>query len=163
MKSIFALFTTYEDIRETVDELIAAGFDEGEMNVIVDEEVAKGHLDVNLQRVDVKATDELGQETTGLDVMLGVEQPVEVPRMGQVYAAGEIATILARTAASPGGGSVEDTMEEFGVPASMTGTYIDAVIDGAYLFWIRTGDEQASQAEEIFHDHDASHLVSYGT
>ena len=101
MKSVFALFDAYEDIKETVDELIAAGFDEGEMNVIVDEEVAKGHLDVNLEHVEVKATDELGEEATGLDVMLGVEQPVEVPRLGDVYAAGEIATILARTAASP--------------------------------------------------------------
>lgn len=162
MKSVFALFGTYEDVRDTVDELIEEGFEQEEMNVIVDEEVAKGDLNVDLQRVDVKATDELGEEATGLHVVLGVEQPVEAPRMGEVLAAGEIATILARTAAAPGGGSVADTMEEFGVPPSMTGTYIEAVIDGAYLFWIRTSDEEAPQAEEILRVHNGSNLISYG-
>jgi hypothetical protein len=159
MKSIFALFDPYQDIKDAVDELIAEGFDEEEMNVIVDEEVAKGDLDVDLQRVDVQATGELGEEATGLHVMLGVEQPVEVPRMGEVLAAGEIATILARTAAAPGEGSA-DTMEEFGVPRAMIETYIEAVIEGSYLFWIRTSDEEAPQVEDILRVHNGSHLSS---
>ncbi len=162
MKSIFALFGAYEDVRDTVDELIEEGFEQEEMNVIVDEEVAKGDLEVNLQRVDVKATDQLGEEVAGLHVMLGVEQPVEAPRMGEVLAAGEIATILARTAAAPGGGSVSDTMEEFGVPREMIETYIEAVIEGSYLFWVRTRDEEAPQAEEILRVHNGSHLAGHG-
>jgi hypothetical protein len=162
MQSVFSLFENYEDGRLAVDELLDEGFDEEEMNVIVDAEVAKTHMDVNLERVAIKATDELGEETTGLGIMLGTEQPVAFPPpLGDVYAAGDLATILAKTAAEPGSENLEKALEEFGIPRSMTAAYVEALTNGALLFWMRTSDEQATRVSEILRVHGGTQIVSY--
>lgn len=162
MKSIFSLFEQYQHCEAAVDDLLQAGFEQEEFNVIVSAKVAKTHLDVDLDAVDVKATDEVGQETKGLDVLLGVEQPIDVPRLGRVYAAGEIATIMAKAVEAPRTGTVDETLEEFGVPGSMTETYIDAIANDRLLFWVRTKDERASQAGEILRRHNGKKMFGHG-
>lgn len=162
MKSVFSLFENYEDCKAAVDDLLQEGFDEEEMNVIVDEELAKTHMDVNLEHVVIKATDEIGEEATGLDVLLGVEQPVVIPRLGSVYAAGEIATFLAKTAQASDIESVENTIAEFGIPRSIASSCIETILDGGVLFWVRTSDEQAPKAGEIFRAHNGFNIVSHG-
>jgi hypothetical protein len=162
MKSVFSLFERYQDCKEAVDELLESGFDQDELNVIVSTKVAKTHIDKDLDAIDVKATDQIGQEAKGLEVLLGVEQPIDVPRLGQVYAAGEIATILAKTVEAPRTGTVDDSLVEFGIPASMTETYIDAVAGDRLLFWVRTGDERASQAGKILQRYNGEEIVAHG-
>lgn len=161
MKSIFALFETYEDCEAAVDELLGQGFDDEEMNVVVDEEVAKTHLDVDLEAVDLKATDEYGEEAEGLDIILGTEQPLAIYPLGDVYAAGQLATILAKTAAAPDTGGFKGALVEFDVPEPVAGAYTEAVVEGAFLFWIRTGDERASEAAQILRVHNGAHVTSH--
>jgi hypothetical protein len=161
MQSVFSLFEVYEDCEEAVDDLVEQGFDEEEINVIVDEEVAKTHLDVDLDRVDVKATDELGEEARGLDILLGVEQPVVLPGLDEVYAAGDVATVLAKTAASPDTGGLVGALVEFGVSQPIANAYIEAIEDGGLLFWLRTSDDRASEAGEILREHNGLHVTSY--
>lgn len=163
MQSVFSLFEMYEDCEGAVDELIEQGFDEVEFNVIVDEEVAKTHLDVDLGRVDVKATDELGQEAKGLDILLGVEQPVVLPGLDDVYAAGDVATVLAKTAASPDTGGLEGALVEFGVSQRIASVYVEAIEDGGLLFWLRTSDDRSSEADEILREYNGLHVTSYAS
>ena len=162
MKSVFSLFESYENCEEAVDELLAEGFDEEELNVIVDQEVAKSHLDVDLERIDVEATEELGEGMEGLEVLLGVEQPVQMPRVGEVYAAGQLATILAKTAAAPDTGGLREALIDFDVAETVASAYEEAVLDGALLFWVRTPDAHASKAAEILRDGGGRHVTSYG-
>jgi hypothetical protein len=162
MKSVFALFENYVDCREAVDDLLHADFDDEEINVIVDAEVAKTYMDVNLERAAIEATDEIGEEATGLDIILGAERPLEVPPLGNIYAAGEIATVLVNAAAAPDTTGVENMMEEFGVPSSASGTYVETIATGGVVFWIRTEDDRASQAREILRAHNGLEIVSYG-
>ena len=162
MKSVFSLFEKYQDCEAAVDDLLEADFAQDEFNLIVKAEVARTHLDVDLDVVDVKATDQVGQESRGLDVLLGVEQPIDVPRLGRVYAAGEIATIMAKTVESPRTGTVADTLEEFGVPSSMTTPYIEAIANDWLLFWVRTSDERAALAGEILRRHNGKKMASHG-
>ena len=63
MKSIFAQFDDYQDAEQAVDALVEEGFDEASMNVIVREQLAKRRLDVNLHKVDVMKSDEVGSDT----------------------------------------------------------------------------------------------------
>ena len=162
MKSVFALFMDYEDCRNAVDELLQAGFDEEEMNAMVDEKHAKERMEVNLERLDVQATDAVGDRARGLDVLLGVEQPVVVPRLGSVYAAGEIGTMLAKAAKASGEGQVKEAMAEFGIPAARAEAYIQGIIDGGILFWVRTSDERAAEAAQIFRVHNGTRIMSHG-
>jgi hypothetical protein len=161
MQSVFSLFETYEDCAEAVDELIEEGFDEAEMNVIADEEVAKTHLDIDPGRADVEATDELGEEAKGLDILLGVEQPVVLPGLDDVYAAGDVATVLVKTAASPDTGGLVSALVEFGVSQPIAHAYVEAMEDGGLLFWLRTGDDRASEGAEILREHNGLHVTSH--
>jgi len=161
VRSVFALFERYEDCEEALGELLEQGFEEQEMNVIVDQEVAKTNLDVSLQQVDVKATDELGERRTGLDILLGTEQPVDVPRLGAVYAAGDLATILVKTAAAPDTGGLEEALMDFSVSRPIADAYAEGILADGLLFWIRTDDERASEAGEILREHNGVHVASY--
>jgi hypothetical protein len=160
MKSVFSLFMAYVDCEAAVDELLQEGFDGEELNVIVDAELAKSYMDVNLERVDIQATDELGEEAMGLGVRLGAERPVRIPRLGTIYAAGKLATILAKTADAEG--TVKETLGEFGVPAPTAETYIEGVISGGLLFWIRTSDRRAAKAAEICEVHNGIQVITHG-
>ncbi len=160
MISVLALFERYEDCKAVVDRLMVQGFDEQHMNVIVDEEVAKTHFDVSLQQVDVKATDELGERRTGLDILLGTEQPIDVPWLGAVYAAGELATILVKTAAAPDTGGLKDALVDLDVSEPTARRYVEGILAEGLLFWIRTDDERASEAVEILREHNGRHVTS---
>jgi len=164
MKTIFGMFEGYEDARAAVDELLEKGFDQGEMNVIVDEELAKQNLEVNLETIDVKASDELGERAAeGLDAMLGVEQPVRIPQTGAVYAAGGLATMTAKAAMTPNasGQGLRPALVSLGVPQGIARTYAQGVAESTLLFWIRTSDERAREAADTLRLHHALHVDSY--
>lgn len=162
VKPVFSLFLDYEDCEVAFDSMIHQGFDEADMNVIVKEEVAKTQFDVDLSRVDVKATDELGAKQTGLDVFLGTEQPVPVAEIGSVYAAGDVATIVAKTAASPDGGGLRNALTDFDMSESRATAYVDGLANDGILFWIRVDDDRASQVGQILRDHNGVHVAAYG-
>jgi hypothetical protein len=162
MKSVFALFESYVDCRDAVEDFLQADFDDEEINVIVDAEVARSHMDVNLERAGIEATDVVGEEATGLDIFLGAERPMEVHPLGNIYAAGEIATVLANAAAAPDTTGIEQMLEEFGVPSSKAGVYVETVATGGLIFWIRVDDDCAAKARKILRKHNGFDIVSYG-
>lgn len=162
MKSVFALFPNYEDCQAAFEALLNEGFDRQELNVIVDEAVAKTHIDVDLSEVDVKASAEVGGRAEGLDTWLGKEQPVVVPPLDEVYAAGEMATILAKTAAAPDGGGLRNTLANFNVSDPAAKAFAEALVEGALLFWVRTEDPRASGAAKILRKHNGLHVRNYG-
>lgn len=131
------------------------------MNAILDVEVAKNHLEVDLDRVDVAASEELDGTGAGLDIMLGTEQPVAAPGVGDVYVAGQLATILVKTAAAPDTGDMEVALIDFNVSPAMAAAYTEGLVDGSLLFWIRASDERASEAAEILKEHGGAHVASH--
>ena len=162
MQSVFALFADYENGKVAVEDLLEAGFEQEEMNAILDAEVAKTHVEIDLDRVDIVKSDELDGTRAGLDVMLGTEQPVGAPGVGDVYAAGELATILVKTASAPDTGDMEVALIDFNVAPAMAAAYTEGLVDGGLLFWIRTSDERASEAAEMMRDRGGSHVGSHG-
>jgi hypothetical protein len=161
MQSVFGLFADYENGKAAVEDLLEAGFEQEEMNAILDVEVAKNHLEVDLDRVDVTASEELDGTEGGLDIVLGTERPVAAPGVGEVYAAGKLATILVKAAAAPDTGDMESALIDFNVSPAVAAAYTDGLVEGSLLFWIRASDEKASQAAEILRDHGGAHVASH--
>jgi hypothetical protein len=165
MKSIFGMFERYEDARATIDTLLDQGFEQDAVNVIVLEEIADDLMQVNQSQIDVKVTDEVGEKTAqGLDPLLGVQHPIDIPRVGQVYAAGELATVLAKTAAAPG--AVDDGLEaalvDFGVSEATAQAYSAGVKQGGVLLWIRSDEAHASTAVETLRSQHGMWVTDYG-
>lgn len=164
MKTIFALFQSYANAEEAVNELLEEGFGEEQMNVIVREDTAKENLDLNLHQADVMKTDEVGEQTIhGMQHLLGGEQPVQMPDVGPVLAAGELATILSKGASASGAPdqALAGALEEFGVPDDVAQAYRSGISDGGVLVWIRTEDDQAAAAAGALRGQNGQHVGQY--
>jgi hypothetical protein len=164
MKTVFGLFDSYEKAEEAVTALVKKEFSEAEMNAIVQEETAKSAMEVNLEKVGVAMTEKVGAKNVGgLDALVGGQQPVTVPSVGEVYAAGEMATIVAKTAAAPGTdpGEFQAVLVEFGVPEEVAKAYVGGIQEDGLLFWIRVDDEREAEAIALLNEHKGTHVGSY--
>lgn len=161
MRTIFACFRTYEDAGAAVEELLEKHFDVEEMNAIVQDYVAKGHRDVNLPEANVAVTKKMGDKTArGLDQLIAGEKAVSIPDVGNVFAAGDLATTLAKTAATPGAaeGGIKGALIDFRVSKNFAEIYKTSIKGGGVLFWIRTSDARESEVVKILRNHKAEHV-----
>ncbi|MHB0857598.1 MAG: hypothetical protein ACYC5M_08520 [Anaerolineae bacterium] len=162
MKTTFALFGTYDEAREAIDQLVAQGLGEEQMNAIVLSDVAREHMDVNREKVKIRMTDAVGERTVlGLAAMLGGEQPVQVPEMGRVLAAGDEATILTKHATNPGAASgFREALLDF-MAEDVADAYLAGVKSGGILYWIRSEDDRAGEVANILRQR-GQRVGSYG-
>ena len=160
MKTIFGLFERYGNARQITGELLDLGFDEGDVNVLVRDDVAKGDMQVDLEKVRTQATKEVGQKTVrGLAAILGTEVPVDVPVLGGLYAAGDLATIAVK-AATGGPKGLEQGLIDLGLSESVSESYRVGVEKGSFLVWIRSDDEQAAEVMRIFRE-NAKQVIAH--
>jgi hypothetical protein len=164
MRTIFSRFERYTDADEAVRALLANGIAKEAINVLVDASIAKSNMDeVNLARVHVDVTDAVGkQELTGLALLVGNEQPVNIPGVGPLLAAGQLATILA-SAAVPSDRASDDLqtlLERFGVPVETAIHYCTAVAGTGVLVWVRTEDERIGEVGEVFRRYHGKEIIS---
>lgn len=156
VKTVFGLFETYEAARAAVDELQEAGAEISEMNAIVKSRVAKTAMDIDLRAAGVAVTDEVGEQTLkGLDRLVGGEQPVNLPGLGNIYAAGEIATFIAKAALRrrEGDQGLEPALREFDVPADDASTFFAGIEGANWLIFVRTDDDKARQLLPVMRKH----------
>ncbi|HEX6383789.1 MAG TPA: hypothetical protein VF177_03885 [Anaerolineae bacterium] len=165
MQTVFAMFDNYEDARAAVNTLLARYFDEEEINAMAQVQIAKERIEANLETIDVEVTDEVGRKTVrGLDAMLGRQQPVQITDVGNVYAAGSLATLLARTASAPDAadGGLKGALMDFNVGEETAGTYRQGIRDGGFLVWVRTDDDRASKAASILRNQKGQRVITVG-
>ena len=163
MKTVFALFDDFRKANGAVTQLQEHDFSLDEMNALVMENVAKTQMEGNLAKVNVNVTDEVGassEELHGLARLVGGEQPVSVPNIGNVYAAGKLATILAKSFSGPDSTSLPEALEEFGVPADVAAAYTKGINDGSVLIWVRSEDKKASNASNVFRNRGGEHITN---
>ena len=165
MRTIFGMFIDAKDAKDTVQELLRAGFSEDDMNVIVEKSAAKNLIsNLDFNRAKVRRSDEVDDQTlNGLDLLLSGQQAVQIPDVGEVYASGELATVLARTASVPGAvdDGLEAALDEFGIPDPVAEEFISAVNKGNVLFFIRTEDDRASKAASTLRAGNAKRVDSF--
>ena len=161
MRTIFALFDNFQNARVAVRKLLAKGTDRSAFNVIILEQVARDEMDINFHTVDVDITSDVGTVTEfGLDRLLGGEQAVIIPNVGEILAAGELATMLAKTASDPDavGGSFERALEDFDVSKPLARTYVEAIRGGSLLLFLKVEDNEVPEATAVLHANQGSYL-----
>jgi len=122
------------------------------MNVIALEDIAKDAMQIDLEKVKVKKTGQVGEKTvSGLDELLGGQQAVDVPDVGEVFASGSLATMLVRSASAPGAveGGLAAALQDFNLPEDAAESYRSGIKEGSLLFFIRSQDENASDIVQI--------------
>lgn len=164
MQTIFSGFDQFADADAVVQALLAANFPVEELNVLVDVQTAKSNLDqVNRARVHVDVTDAIGEQVlSGLALLVGNKQPVAVQGLGQVYASGQLATILASstTAGGQSGDNAQTILASYGVPVEKAAAYQKLVHTGGVLLWLRSEEQRVSTAAEIFRRHNGHTLLA---
>ncbi len=164
MMTIFGLFKTYEKAGAVVDELMEAGAEPSSMNVLVKSDVAKPAMDVNLRRAGVATSDEVGEvELHGLERLVGGEQPMPLPGLGDVYAAGELATFVATAGQEhrDKDSGLEAALHEFGLNAKTAATYYRGIEEGEWLIFVRADDDEAKRLLSVLRKYtDAITTVS---
>lgn len=164
MQTIFCAFTTYPEADDAVRQLQESDFDMAEINALVHDGVAKAHMDENnLARVHVDVTDQIGeQELSGLALLVGNEQPVQVRNVGPILAAGQMATILANSAATQNqtGEDLESMLITYGAPQETASAYHTTVANGGVLLWVRSDESRSAEAATILRRHNGQHVMS---
>jgi hypothetical protein len=165
MRTIFALFEGYREARSAVEELLERKFDERDMNVIVQELTAKGSMDVNFKTANVDKTRRLGGEAVqGLDQLLSGRQPLTMPDVGAVYAAGQMASVMTgeeKKAKRTRKGGLKEALMAFDVPDEIAEFYKNGVLDGGVLLWVRTDDVRAAEAAGVLSDKKGEEVANY--
>ena len=156
--TVFALVDTYREAKALVDEMIGAGIDVATMNVLVKSEVAKSTMDhVDFSRMGVDVTDEVGEQRyRGLDGLIVGEQAVELVGLGDVFAAGELATLMAKAATRPrdeAGTAMTAALQEFSVSPTAAESYYQGLDGAGWLVFVRTEDDAAQEAKSIMRKH----------
>lgn len=152
MRTIFALFEGYREAKSAVEDLLDQGFDPREMNVVVQELTARGNIDVDAGTVTAAKSERMEQDAPhGIDGMIAGTQPLTVSDVGAVYAAGEMARIVANAThpEEPPATGLKQALVDFDVPEELAEFYRDGVLDEGVLFWMRTEDRRAAQATNI--------------
>lgn len=161
MKIVFGIFKQISDAKDAVDRLLENGFKEEQMNAIVQESTAKQYLNINRQEVKIEKSENLGKRhLKGLENLLGGVRAIVTPDAGRVYAAGAVASTLAKTAASMNDGGLRATLIDFNVPGDLAVKYRDNIANGNLLFWIRTDDSNTGEAVMIIEDYNAGDVIS---
>lgn len=165
MQTVFALFKSYPDADDAVRQLQESGFAAEEMNAIVHANTAKSYMkeEINLAQVHVDATDEIGdQELSGMALLVGNEQPVDVRGVGPVLAAGDMATILASSAMAQNqtGEDLESMLVSYGVSQETAHTYQSAIANGGVLLWMRSQTDHNSKVTPILQRHNGQHVFN---
>ncbi len=161
MKTIFALFQSYDEAKVAVAQLIDRRFDEGEMNIIFREPVAQTGSDANLRVTNKPALAEKAI-LQGIDRVVLDGRSVIMPDVGAVRMAG-------RMAAMTGGGmmpekpleSLRDVLAGLGVPKELAAFYGSGVLAGGLLFWVRADEGRAAEATEVLSSRRAEKLANY--
>jgi hypothetical protein len=164
MQTIFSQFDHFANADAAVRALQELDIPKEAINVLMDAGVAKSNLDeVNLARVHVDVTDAVGeQELSGLALLVGNEQPVNVPRVGPLLAAGQLANILANATvpSNRGGDDLQTLLESYGLPPETAARYCTAVAGSGVLVWVRTDDERIGEVSEVFRQHKGKNVTA---
>lgn len=165
MRTVFALFEGYREAKRAVDELVSKGFDEDEINVVVQELTARSDMDVDFRTMNAEKSVKLGGKSLGgMDGLLAGQRAVTVPGAGDVYAAGKTASIVVRAAAnersSPGG--LRGALIDFDVPREAAGFYAEGVADGGVLVWVRADDARVAELANVLSSTRGEEVANYG-
>ena len=117
-----------------------------------------------LQEPVAKNGQDASDSATALDTLTRQERPVTLTGVGPVIASGELATMLARSAAAPGtgGGLLVALKEDMAIPETVAEAFANGVQEGKVLFCIKCDDDRrAEYAQTVLTTHAARYPGDY--
>ena len=151
MQTTIGLFSTYEDAADALNALRRNGIDPDDINVIVNKDIADSHVETGEDPTTPVLQPRDGIPEQGvLDDLIAGQVAHDLSDVGEVYAAGEIAGVIAATAArtSTGSRQLETALAEFAIPQERAEAMAEGVADGGVLTLVRTRDEEAPAVED---------------
>jgi hypothetical protein len=161
MRTIFALINKYGEARKVVADLLDKNFEKDDINIIAQKSAVENQWDVNQRTINMDASSEFGgQEKNDLDTILGRYQPITTNAAGDLYAAGEVARILARTVAAPGAveGGLEGAFKDFGIGGNSAEAFAEGIQNGEMLLFLRAEDERVAEIRQMLDEVSASYI-----
>jgi hypothetical protein len=160
MKSIICLFTNIDKARLATETLLLSGFELEQMNLIIQETIAKNKLfisDYSLKVEENKSKYPLG----GLERLLGGKQAFVLPDAGRVLCAGPEATNTVKTANSKPEKGLKYALMQYQLSESVAEFFKNGVKEGGLLFWIRTEDLKVMEVARIMEYRNGIKIVSF--
>lgn len=142
MKTIFGLFENHQAARAAIEDLLARKFDEKEMSLVGSDAVAGNSKSG-------------GPE--GMEARLTERQAIKIAELGDVYAIGDLARVLAETT-SDSAGNVQAALRNFDLSEENIRAYKAGVRAGGLLFFMRAFDNRTAEAVEILQQHGVRHV-----
>ncbi len=165
MRTSFALYKNYQNAKAAVDTLTDKNFPKDEINIIVQKNAVENVWDVNERTIDVDVAEKIGTEyvgrkVEGIDEMLGKLRPILTQTAGEIYAAGDVAKVMAHTASAPqtAGKGLQGALIDFGVDDEVAQKYANGVRSGSFLLLVRTRDDRSAEAKKVLIETKASEV-----
>lgn len=166
MKTIFTLYKNYGYAQAAVEELLNNRFNENYLNVIAQELTVKNSTDLqsnNHHSADRSKNAEKNQ--VKLDQLLVGKKAVPLADAGKVIAAGELAAMLAKFAASPEHATAVNGLQaallDFGLAKEAAAKLSNGVKEGQLMLFLRTEDERASEAASILKNQEGLDILTH--
>jgi hypothetical protein len=161
MLSVFGCFNQIEDADMVVKKLQEIDLSLNQMNSIVQVSSVKNFMNITRHEITVEKTDVYGvKKNTGLEMLLGGEQPISLSDTGSVFTVGSVATTLARTAANESEDGLKKALINFGIVPRIAQNYRNAIYQGGLLLWLRLDDKKVQQVVEIMKNYNAQDILT---
>lgn len=169
LKTVVGLFDNLSDARDAVSELVDAGLDRNEVNLVANasaEEYSR-YFDQSGKYVTTTTETEtsgaaagagIGAVLGGLGGLLVGMSLLPIPGIGPVVAAGPIGSALATAAVGAGVGALAGgligALTDIGVPEEHAGYYTEGVRRGGSLVVVKTEATRLPRVTEILNRHN---------
>jgi hypothetical protein len=160
MKTIICLFTNIDKARLATETLLLSGFQLEQLNVIVQELIAKNKLFISSQKLKYDEN-KTKYPLTGLESLLGGKQAMATPDAGRVLCAGPEATSSVKVANFKTDHGLKSALMEFQMPESAAEYYENGIKEGGLLLWIRTDDLKAAEVVRIMEYRNGLKILSF--
>lgn len=150
MKTVFCLFKDVHSAENATEEILDPELPESQINVLIQEVVAKENLNITDHKTMVHKTNHPGENVIhGLSSFLIGLKGINTSDAGRILAAGTIATEIAGTASVKTSGGLELVLKDFGIPDIYASEYIAGLVAGGVLLIVKTENSNAGVIVQI--------------
>jgi hypothetical protein len=160
MKSVICLFTNIDKARLAAETLILSGFSLEQMNIIVQEPIAKNKLFISDHSLNLQENKEK-YPLTGLERLLGGRQSIQTPDAGPVLCVGPEAINTVKAALSKPDQGLKFALSEFHLSGANAEYFRNGVKEGGLLLWIRTDDLKAGEVVKAMEYRNGIRILTF--
>jgi stress response protein YsnF/uncharacterized membrane protein len=154
-KTVTALFETYTDAHNAMQDLVDHGFQRDDISIMAHESLAE--RDRRLHDDDTPGAvtgGGVGAAVGGVGGLLLGLTALAVPGVGPVLAIGPLVTALAGAGIGAAAGALIGALTDLGVPEEEAHYYAEGIRRGGVLVVVETTDDLAEQAVSILNRHN---------